>query len=103
MLAVGLAALPTIGAKSGATRLQCSQKSFEDLRLGRKFSGQTHYNIVAQINHELGYKESRPINSRLSRGSCTFWAEGEVRAERGVRACYLHILHMADTFIVQNA
>ena len=31
----------TIGAKSGATRLQCSQKFFEDLGFGRKFLGQT--------------------------------------------------------------
>ena len=50
-----------------------------------------HYKLVAQINHELGYKESPPINLRLSWGSCTFWAE------RGVRACYLHVLHMVET------
>ena len=31
----------TIGGKSGATRLQCSQKFFEDLVFGRKFLGQT--------------------------------------------------------------
>ena len=30
-----------IGGKSGATRLQCSQKIFEDLGFGRKFLGQT--------------------------------------------------------------
>ena len=31
----------TIGGKCGATRLQCSQKFFEDLGFGRKFLGQT--------------------------------------------------------------
>ena len=30
-----------IGTNSGATRLHCSQKFFEDLGFGRKFSGQT--------------------------------------------------------------
>ena len=30
-----------IGAKSGATQLQCSQKSFQDWEFGRKFIRQT--------------------------------------------------------------
>ena len=39
-----------IGAKSGATWLQCSQKSFEDLRLGRKFSGKTLSDLSLAIS-----------------------------------------------------
>ena len=34
----------TIGGKSGATWLQCSQKHFEDQGFGIKFRGQTQWN-----------------------------------------------------------